>query len=129
MGLIQELHGQHREIKEHLTKIQKNEDPEVVDNHFKELKTVLISHLINEDNHLYPVLRSLEETKQISDSFEEEMGEISTEVMEFYARYEPGEKSESFNHDIANIISRLVYRIIQEERVLYPTFKRFFPNK
>lgn len=129
MGLIDELHGQHRDIKKLLKKIQINTDVDIIDSHFKSLKIVLISHLINEDNYLYPALRSLEETKQISDSYEDEMSEISSEIMNFYARYESGDKTESFNQDIEDIIYKLVYRITKEERELYPIFKTNFPNK
>jgi len=129
MGLIDELHNQHMDIKKLLKKIQINTDVGIIDSHFKSLKIVLISHLINEDNYLYPALRSLEATKQISDSYEDEMSEISSEIMNFYARYESGNKIESFNQDIEDIMDKLVYRITKEERELYPIFKTNFPNK
>lgn len=129
MGLIEELHEQHREIRTHLKKIVVNKEENVLGHHFKELKTVLISHLINEDNYLYPALRNLEATKLISDSFEDEMGEISSEVMNFYTRYQASENSESFKDDAYLIIEKLIYRIAKEERELYPLFKKHFPNK
>ena len=129
MGLIEKLHGQHIEIIALLKEIKENTDTDMIDRCFKTLKTVLISHLINEDNYLYPTLRSLEATKQISDSYEDEMNEISSEIMNFYARYETGVKSDSFNQDIEDIIDKLVYRITKEENELYPIFKEKFPNK
>ena len=129
MGLIEELHSQHREIRMHLKKIVVNREENVLEHHFKDLKTVLISHLINEDNHLYPALRNLETTKLISDSFEDEMGEISSEVMNFYTRYQSSENNESFKDDAYLIIEKLIYRIAKEERELYPLFKKYFPNK
>jgi len=129
MGLIDELHNQHMDIKKLLKKIQINTDADIIDSNFKSLKIVLISHLINEDNYLYPALRSLEATKQISDSYEDEMSEISSEIMNFYTRYESGNKTESFNQDIEDVIDKLIYRITKEERELYPIFKTNFPNK
>jgi len=129
MGLIEELHNQHREIVKLFKKIQENTSVDIIDNNFKVLKTVLISHLINEDNYLYPNLRSLEITKEISDSYEDEMGEISSEIMNFYSRYEKGEKTENFNQELKNIIDKLIYRIAKEEKELYPIFKKNFPNK
>lgn len=129
MGLIDELHGQHREIIQLIKEIKKKPETERMDRCFKNLKTVLISHLINEDNYLYPTLRSLEATKEISDSYEDEMGELSSEIMNFYARHESGDKTESFNQDVENIIYKLIYRIVKEERELYPIFMKKFPNK
>lgn len=129
MGLIEELHNQHREIIKLLKKIQEDKNIDIIDNNFKVLKTVLISHLINEDNYLYPNLRSLDITKEISDSYEDEMSEISSEIMNFYTRYEKGEKTEIFNQEIKNIIDKLIYRITKEEKELYPIFKKNFPNK
>lgn len=126
MGLIDVLHSEHMEIRTHLKKIEINDDVEVINYHFKELKTVLISHLINEDNYLYPVLRNLEETKDISDSFEEEMGLISSEIMDFYSKYKDEFSGINFYEDARGIMNKLIYRIVKEERELYPTYRKFF---
>lgn len=129
MGLIEQLHREHNEIRLHLKKIQVNDDIEILNQHFSELKRVLISHLIIEDNELYPALRSLQATEKISNSFEEEMGRISSDIMDFYAKYKHEFKGENFRGDAGVIIDRLIYRITKEERELYPAFKRYFPNK
>ena len=133
MGLIDELHEQHIEIKILLKKllkeIQIKSNQSIIHNHFKNLKKILISHLLNEDNYLYPALRSLEITKEISSSFEDEMNEISSEIMSFYIKYENEDLTETFHQDLKNIINKLVYRITKEEKELYPIFKKHFPNK
>jgi len=129
MGLIEQLHREHKEIRLHLKKIQVNDDIEILNQHFSELKRVLISHLITEDNELYPALRSLQVTEKISNSFEEEMGRISSDIMDFYAKYKYEFKGENFRGDVSMIIESLIYRITKEERELYPTFQEHFPNK
>jgi len=129
MGLIDQLHSEHKEIRLHLKKIEVNEGIDILNHHFGELKKVLISHLITEDNELYPALRSLQITEKISNSFEEEMGEISSEIMNFYAKYKCEFKGENFRGDANIIIERLIYRIAKEEKELYPAFKKNFPDK
>lgn len=129
MGLIAELHKQHGEIKQLLKDIETTDNMEIIDSSFGELKKVLISHLINEDNYLYPLLRDLEETRQITASYENEMNKISTEIMEFYNNYQNGKKEVDFKGNVEDIVYKLVYRISKEERELYPIFKEKYPNR
>lgn len=129
MGLIDTLHEQHREIRTHLKKIEINEDQEILSYHFNELKVVLISHLINEDNYLYPPLRSLEAVEKISKSWEDEMGRISSDVMGFYDKYKDGFQGDNYKKDATDVIQKLIFRIAKEERELYPIFKEYFPEK
>ncbi|MDR4496955.1 MAG: hemerythrin domain-containing protein [Candidatus Scalindua sp.] len=92
------------------------------------VKAILLEHLENEDERLYPFLRKeaekKKELKNILDLFALEMEDVTKAVTEFFHRFSRGEiLDEKLEEEFENIAAALVKRIKNEESILYDEYE------
>ncbi len=91
-------------------------------------KTLLLAHLKNEDDRLYPVLKkaaaadaSLAATLA---TLGQEMTDLAAAAMRFFQTYAAGGSSMDFARDFGKLAGALTSRIRREESTLYPAYDR-----
>ena len=87
------------------------------------IKAHLLSHLKEEDEKLYPVLRKEaednERLKNTLDLFALDMEKVSSVVQEFFDKYSEGAFDEAFPAEFKSLFAALSSRIRNEEDALY----------
>jgi len=126
---IQAWKAEHRYIAESLMGLRGvANDPHQCQRQLQEVKERLLSHLKTEDEILYPAFR--EKAKEdlraqcIVDLFEQDMANISREVLRFFEKYECIGDMGDFLKDLDVIIASLEKRIWNEENVLMDEYQR-----
>lgn len=125
MSLVDTLKKEHEALKNILSEVKAAgiNSQEGRDKLIKS-KALLLGHLKKEDEQLYPALKQLEETKEISRSFQDEMKEMSVTVLEFFNKYENGvDENMEFAKDFGRLIGALNSRITKEEVALYRAYQ------
>ena len=87
-------------------------------------RSLIINHLQQEDDHIYPVLRANEFTHDIATNFSEEMGLLAQRFIDFFERYDAPDNTSEFSSELGRLLAILQKRISREEYVLLPTYKQ-----
>jgi len=92
------------------------------------LKDFFMTHLQEEDNDFYPVLKEAAQKDSrlegILDLFDENMKEISDFAFEFFNKYLKGAIEFEFRQDFQKLYATLKTRILREEEVLHAEFAK-----
>ena len=87
----------------------------------RKAKSVILNHLEKEEREIYPRLR---EEAHMASEFKDEMSTLSKTFLDFYARCESGAAPAELAAEAGRVVGALKMRIVREERVLYPSWKR-----
>ncbi len=91
-------------------------------------KADLLTHLKNEDEHLYPVLRKEAEINKhlesTLDSFSSEMENITISVLEFFEKYSDGVLDSKYVDVFETLYATLSARMKNEESVLFAEYEK-----
>ncbi|MDR4503647.1 MAG: hemerythrin domain-containing protein [Candidatus Scalindua sp.] len=91
-------------------------------------KAVLLEHLQNEDDRLYPILKAnAEQNKALEntlDLFAMDMKNVSNIVKKFFKKFSIGVVYDEIQKDFELLFSALVERIKNEEDLLYDELER-----
>ncbi len=92
------------------------------------VKEILLEHLWNENERLYPVLWEEAEhnndIKDVLDLFAVEMENVSIIVQEFFDKYYGGVIDEDFPREFERFFAAISKRIKDEEDILYDEYDR-----
>ena len=92
------------------------------------VKEILLEHLWNENERLYPVLWKEAEhnndIKDVLDLFAVEMENVSIIVQEFFDKYYGGVIDEDFPREFERFFAAISKRIKDEEDILYDEYER-----
>ena len=92
------------------------------------VKEILLEHLWNENERLYPVLWKEAEhnndIKDVLDLFAVEMENVSIIVQEFFDKYYGGVIDEDFPREFERFFAAISKRIKDEEYILYDEYER-----
>ncbi len=91
------------------------------------VKVILLEHLWNENERLYPVLWKEAEhnndIKDLLDLFAVEMENVSIIVQEFFDKYYGGVIDEDFPREFEKFSAAIIKRIKDEEDILYEEYE------
>lgn len=129
MASLDNYFRQHKEISEVISNIKNLIKTNAVNN-AKDIAILLNSlsgklkvHLSLEDKYLYPSLKVKATSKIIAEKFENEMGDLAKEFMNYKDKYNTGIKISENIHNFKNetyiILKELEKRIEKEEKELY----------
>lgn len=129
MANLDNYFRQHREITELIDSIKLLTTKDLT-NSSKEIATMLNSlsgklkiHLSMEDKYLYPNLKSKTETKNIAEKFENEMGNLAKEFLDYKDKYNTyikiNDNEIKFKNETTKIMKALEDRMNKEEKDLY----------
>ena len=123
--LADRLHDEHTIMLDLLKKLRAT-GPATPEGHDLLLKArnLIINHLKQEDEHLYPVLRANEFTQDVAATFADEMAPLAERFIQFFERYDTPTATEEFNSELGRLMASLQRRITREEYVLLPTYKQ-----
>ena len=89
----------------------------------REARTLIMSHLEKEDQHVYPVLQKHEATKDVASLYADEMLSLSSRVCDFFDHFEATPDASTFSSELGRLLAALQTRIAKEEYVLLPAYK------
>lgn len=129
MANLDNYFRQHREITELIDSI-KSMTAKDLTNNSKEIAAMLNSlsgklkiHLSMEDKYLYPNLKSKIETKTLAEKFENEMGNLAKEFLDYKEKYNTyikiNDNGTKFRNETSKIMKALEDRMKKEEKDLY----------
>ncbi len=91
-------------------------------------KEMILDHLRNEEQHLYPPLRKRamdhQELQWILDVFAKDMDEVTRTVLSFFRKYEKNPSAVDIPADFGRMVAVLKDRISREENVLIKEYAR-----
>jgi len=137
-GLVRQLKEEHKTIIYSFGTILSNIKDEKVENFdvvdsFRELRTVLVSHLDVEDKLLYPKLASSEheDAKELGKKFSDEMMGITKVVIAFFDKYGHAaapklRQDAEFNKEVVALVDAVKDRIDKEEKILFPVYDKYY---
>jgi hemerythrin-like domain-containing protein len=124
MSLIDTLIHDHKEILRLLDESQAlGATTEEGRRNLKQVRGVVVAHLKREDLKLYPEMQKHAQTRELGDTYSQEMRNISSEVLAFFDSLENGAVGIEFSRQMGRVVSHLRQRITREEVRLYPAFK------
>ncbi len=126
--LIEELKHEHSEILATLNEVKKlgilSKEGQ---SKLLAVKAVLLEHLQNEDDRLYPILKTnAKESKTLEntlDLFEIDMKNVSHIVKNFFEKFSSGVDDNVIQREFEILYTALVERIKNEEDLLYDEFE------
>jgi len=126
-ALIEELKREHSEIVTMLNEVQGLEIlSKEGQSKLMSVKEILLEHLWNENERLYPVLWKEAEhnndIKDVLDLFAVEMENVSIIVQEFFDKYYGGVIDEDFPREFERFFAAISKRIKDEEDILYDEY-------
>jgi hypothetical protein len=89
----------------------------------KQVHGVVVARLKREDLKLYPEMQKHVQTRELGDTYSQEMRNISSEVLAFFDSLENGAAGIEFSRQMGRVVSHLRQRMTREEVRLYPAFK------
>lgn len=128
-SVIDAMRAEHKLLLEHLAKAKElgcytPEAREFIYKVEKEFK----DHLTKEDGELYKALRNVAKTdthtKTILESFARELEMVTNDVVSFFDAHAKDSNHEHFEKDIVHLIASVEARIVKEEHILYPLYKK-----
>ena len=128
-ALIEELKKDHSEIVDALNEVKElgilSKEGQ---SKLMSVKEILLEHLWNENERLYPVLWKEAEhnndIKDVLDLFAVEMENVSIIVQEFFDKYYGGVIDEDFPREFERFFAAISKRIKDEEDILYDEYDR-----
>jgi hemerythrin-like domain-containing protein len=124
MSLIDTLIHDHKEIFRLLDESQAlGATTEEGRRKLKQVRGVVVAHLKREDLKLYPEMQKHLPTRELGDTYSQEMRNISSEVLAFFDSLENGAAGIEFSRQMGRVVSHLRQRMTREEVRLYPAFK------
>lgn len=129
MANLDNYFRQHKEISELINTIKTMAIKDLIANS-KEIATTLNNlsgklkvHLSMEDRYLYPNLKAKNEAKNIAEKFENEMGNLAKEFLNYKEKYNTyikiTESPINFKNETTKIMKALEDRMSREEKDLY----------
>ena len=129
-NLIDELKKDHNDIKNLFVKIHEGQlSNEKKFDLLMKSKDEMLAHLAKEDKYLYPELQKKSETdlalKMTLETFAKETEAVTKAINNFYDNYSSIDKinSQSFSKDLVSFIVSLKKRIMQEEVVIFNSYR------
>lgn len=123
--LADRLHAEHETMLDLLKRLR-TAGPENAEGHqmLIDARDLILHHLKQEDDHLYPVLRANQFTSDIAETFSSEMSPLAQRFIDFFDKYDLPEDSTAFKSELGRLLAALQKRIAREEYVLLPTYKQ-----
>lgn len=129
MANLDNYFRQHKEISELINLIKTMTIKDLISNS-KEIANALNNlsgklkvHLSMEDKYLYPNLKTKNESKNVAEKFENEMGHLAKEFLTYKDKYNTyvkiNENSLNFKTETTKIMKALEDRMSREEKDLY----------
>lgn len=117
------LKDQHAAIKKLLDEVRvAGITSEVGKKKLSQVKQLIVAHLKKEDAELYPGLKAKAATTALAETYTREMGEITTNVIGFFNKYETNTDGMEFARDLGRVMATLSARMTREEIRLYPAY-------
>lgn len=87
-------------------------------------KRLLLTHLMKEDQELYPALKQLEAGRHIANSYADEMQQVSQDVLRFFQTLEARPDDRALPSEFGRLLGVLGGRIRKEESILYAKYEQ-----
>jgi iron-sulfur cluster repair protein YtfE (RIC family) len=133
-NLVAELKAEHQKLVAVLTDVKaKGVTTKEGVQALMQAKGAVLAHLKKEDTFLYPEMRMAAEKnpqlKQTLEIFAKDMEKVTTQVLEFFGKYQNGGTGIEFAKDLGAVMTVLANRIQREESALYPEFDKLKSGK
>ena len=96
----------------------------------REIKNILVTHLMLEDDKLYPALESskVKKIRDIGRKFSSEMQLISEQTFDFFNKYNQIKTLDlgggAFKKNLYDLKEKIINRVNLEEKMLYPLYEQ-----
>jgi len=134
MDLLPKLKSQHKQILKSLWYIpkciEKCQNPQLRKD-FKDFESLLVNHMQLEDYiYVRPGNSKQKELREMAKVFSKEMIILSKTILAFFRKYgyldmSKLKKNKKFKDELKNITESVKRRVLIEEDILFPTFKKY----